>query len=99
MELYKRLSTKYALGWAALDNWQYLGDVREGDVKNDCFSITLPPALQRLPTAYLLSAVSDTVSSSCRCEHDCCGHTTTTVDAVRVCRTKIKVRLHCEANV
>lgn len=78
--LQKRLTHKYAFGWAGLDESEQIGTAREvlsKPRKNHGDTATAFKLLLVNSTADakdIKQAIYDSLSSGCRCEHDCCGH-------------------------
>lgn len=83
--VYKRLTHRYSLGWASLDNHEYLGRIRLTPSRvvrqPDDFSdggtyvqfARLPVRLNARERREARQAIADTLTSRCKHEHDCCG--------------------------
>ncbi len=87
--LSKRLTYKYADGWAGLDRHVDLGTARalgEKTVSQGSDSRTtlvLFLVASKARPANVKRAFYDSLRKSCRCEHDCCGHWQSSASKVR----------------
>jgi hypothetical protein len=88
VNVYKRLTHRYAMGWASLDNHEYLGAAKatparmvrqpaEGEYSDGgtyVQFVRLPAGLSARQRREARQAIADTMTSSrCRHEFDCCG--------------------------
>jgi hypothetical protein len=87
--LSKRLTYKYSTGYSYLDKSFDVGTARVLGEKtkkrtNECVSTTgLFLVSSKMNPRNIKRAFYDTLRNSCRCEHDCCGHFSTSVSKVR----------------
>jgi hypothetical protein len=101
LNLYQRLTHKYALGWDYLDEYATLGTatmtapklVSDAGIDGHTRTarVTAPATLGSLNIA---RAIADTLTTSgCRHEYDCCGCATTTTQVTRLSRRQYGVKL------
>lgn len=107
LNLYQRLTHKYALGWDYLDDFAELGTATmtapklvsdEGmDGKTHTARVTAPATLGDQNIA---QAIADTLTTSrCRHEYDCCGCATTNAQVKRLSRRQYGVKLFTYYNI
>lgn len=93
---YKRLTYKYVDGWKHEDEYEYVGEFRilsvseedYGDENSswygECWSRNyIVKAPKNLDFDSIRDALDDAFRYSCRCEHDCCGHTRSSTHEVK----------------
>jgi hypothetical protein len=93
---YKRLTHRYVDGWKCDEDYEYVGEfymlkrheADYGDEKSswygECWSRDYTVKAPRgLDFTTIEAALDDAFRFSCRCEHDCCGHTSTSMDKVK----------------
>ena len=89
INLEKRLTHRFTTGWSALDEHEEIGTARvlaqkeagRDDENKRAFLLLLVHS-QSSPED-IKSAIRDTMTNGCRCEHDCCGHWQHGVSKVR----------------
>jgi len=89
--LTRRTTRKYSAGWSHLDDSKNVGTARvlsSSIVDRDKFGEYRVQTLilrvrSTCPPDEVRDAIHDTLTSGCRCEHDCCGHVQTSVHRTR----------------
>ena len=106
-----QLTHKYNAGWSHLDESHHLGECRvtaskerKSDDRGESFSQLLIVETDTGSSKYrprnIIRAIHDTFQSSCRCQHDCCGHISTYVRKARhLCGNRYAVLLGGSRNV
>lgn len=84
---YRRLTHQYSQGWSHLDKHEYIGEFKvlnsprhippalheaeSGDLGTYLMAVCAP---RGVPNKVIAEVLEEEFSTSCRCEHDCCGH-------------------------
>jgi hypothetical protein len=110
-ELYKRLSYGYNSGWRQLDTHRYVGNMKVFPRKITSvsgadsaptvrYSFLVELQDKRLRSKDVERPLRDHFQHSCRCEHDCCGHTFSHTERItRVGRGRYMVSVRESYNV
>lgn len=89
IELFLRRTRRYNDGWAHLDEQEPIGTARHLSSKqtkkdaDGCTTLSLFMVSSSASADDIESALYDTLTSACRCEHDCCGHMQSRVSRIR----------------
>lgn len=109
--LVQRLTFQFNTGWSHLDKYNDIGtativrrDERVWDDNGEAGSqiVVLRVEIDNPPVKFedIKEAIEDTMSFSCRCEHDCCGHVSGGVSEVLALDNgDYEVRLSLSRNV
>lgn len=107
INLYRRLSHRWAPGWSDLEEEEHVGQarmtpwrmVREPQDYDDGGVYTSVATVKSRDARHVARALADSLGgSSCRHEHDCCGCSYRNISARRVSRNRYAVRMSVTYN-
>jgi len=97
MELYKRVTHTYALGWSHEDEWALIGTVKILKPTGRRHRVVAPAKLGHINLSRYISQTM--THTSCRHEHDCCGCPTYDVKVQRVARRQYVATIDVSYNI
>ena len=105
IQLHKRITFKFNDGWAGEDEWEPLGIAKVLQPRNyrldgDYGAYTARVVVEnKLGSQDVSRSIAQTLSHSCRCEHDCCGHVSKHAEVRRVSRREYFAQIFLTRNI
>jgi hypothetical protein len=105
IQLHQRNTFQFNQGWDSEDEWQHVGDAKVLPPRNTNWDGEYGGYTVRVIADYSIGdkdvsdAIAATLSHSCRCEHDCCGHVSESASVQRVSRREYLARIFQSRNI
>lgn len=105
IQLHQRITFKFAQGWDGEDEWRHVGNAKVLHPRNAHWNGEIGGYTVRVIADYgigdkdVSDAIAATLSHSCRCEHDCCGHVSESASVHRVSRREYLAHIFQSRNI